>query len=58
MGEVRNEYMVSIGKPEEKRPLERSRRRSEHNIKIDSGLFAFWTFPSSFILKNTKECKV
>ena len=35
MGERRGVYRVLVGKPEGKRPLERSRRRWEDNIKID-----------------------
>jgi hypothetical protein len=35
MGEGRNVYRVSVGKPEGKRPLERPRRRWEDEIKMD-----------------------
>ncbi|KAJ4445522.1 hypothetical protein ANN_12202 [Periplaneta americana] len=35
MGESRNAYRVSVGKPEGKRPLGRPRRRWEDNIKMD-----------------------
>jgi hypothetical protein len=35
MGEERGVYRVLVGKPEEKRPLERPRCRWENNIKID-----------------------
>jgi hypothetical protein len=35
MGEGRNLYRVSVGKPEGKRPLERPRRRWEDGIKMD-----------------------
>jgi hypothetical protein len=35
MGEGRRVYRVLIGRPEEKRPLGRPRRRWEHNIKMD-----------------------
>jgi hypothetical protein len=35
MGEGRNVYRVLVGKPEGKRPLERSRRRWEDGIKMD-----------------------
>ena len=31
----RGEYRVLVGKPEGKRPLGRSRRRREDNIKVD-----------------------
>ena len=34
MGERRGVYRVLVGKPERKRPLRRSRRRREHNIKL------------------------
>jgi hypothetical protein len=32
MGELRNAYKMSVGKPEGKRPLERPRRKWEDNI--------------------------
>jgi len=35
MGERRGVYGVLVGKPEGKRPLGRSRRRWEDNIKMD-----------------------
>jgi hypothetical protein len=35
MGEKRNAYRLSVGKPEGKRPLGRPRRRWVDNIKID-----------------------
>jgi hypothetical protein len=35
MGERRGVYRVLVGKPEEKRPLGRPRRRWEDNIKMD-----------------------
>ena len=35
MGERRGVYRVLVGKPEGKRPLWRSRRRWEDNIKMD-----------------------
>jgi hypothetical protein len=35
MRERRGIYMVLVGKPEGKRPLERPRRRWEDNIKMD-----------------------
>ncbi|KAJ4441770.1 hypothetical protein ANN_11628 [Periplaneta americana] len=35
MGESRNAYRVLVGRPEEKIPLERPRRRWEDNIKLD-----------------------
>ena len=34
-GESKGVYRVLVGKPEGKRPLERSRRRLENNIKMD-----------------------
>jgi hypothetical protein len=36
MGEERGVYRVLVGKPEEKRPLGRPRRRWEDTIKMDS----------------------
>jgi hypothetical protein len=41
MGEGRNVYRVLVGKPEEKRPLERPRRRWEDGIKMDLGRIAW-----------------
>jgi hypothetical protein len=35
MGEGRGMYRVSVGKPDEKRPLRRPRCRWEDNIKLD-----------------------
>jgi hypothetical protein len=35
MGEVRKVYKVLVGKPEEKRPLGRPRRRWEDGIRMD-----------------------
>jgi hypothetical protein len=35
MGERRGVYRVLVGKPEEKRPLGRTRRRWKGNIKMD-----------------------
>jgi hypothetical protein len=35
MGEGRGVYRVLVGKPEGTRPLGRSRRRWEYNIKMD-----------------------
>jgi hypothetical protein len=37
MGERRNAYRILVGKPEEKRPLGRPRRRWEDNIKMNLG---------------------
>jgi hypothetical protein len=37
MGEGRGVYMVLVGRPEGKRPLGRSRRRWENDIKMDLG---------------------
>jgi hypothetical protein len=34
-GEKRNVYRILVGKPEGKRPLGRSRRRWEGNIRMD-----------------------
>jgi hypothetical protein len=35
MGETRNAYRILVGKPEERRPLGRPRRRCMDNIKMD-----------------------
>jgi hypothetical protein len=37
MGETRNVYRILVGKPEEKRPLGRPRRRFVDDIKMDLG---------------------
>jgi hypothetical protein len=37
MGKGRDVYRVLVGKPEDKRPLERRRRSWEDNIKMDLG---------------------
>jgi hypothetical protein len=37
MGEKRNVYRLLVGKPEEKRPLGRPRRRWMGNIRMDLG---------------------
>jgi hypothetical protein len=37
MGEGRNVYRVSVGKPEGRRTLERPRRRWEDGFKMDLG---------------------
>jgi hypothetical protein len=37
MGERKGAYRVLVGKPEERRPLGRPRRRWEDNIKMDLG---------------------
>jgi hypothetical protein len=35
MGEVRGAHYILVGRPEERRPLGRPRRRWEDNIKMD-----------------------
>jgi hypothetical protein len=35
MGEMRNAYIILVGKPEEKRPAGKPKHRSEDNIKMD-----------------------
>jgi hypothetical protein len=35
MGEKRNAYMLSVGKPDGRRPLGRPRRRWVNNIRMD-----------------------
>jgi hypothetical protein len=41
MGEKRNTYRLSVGKPEGKRPLGRPRRRWVDNIRMDLGEIAW-----------------
>jgi hypothetical protein len=47
MGEMRNSYEISSGKPEEKSPLRRPRCKWEYNIKVDHREIGFggvdWT---------------
>jgi hypothetical protein len=42
MGERRGAYRASVGKPEGWRPLGRSRRRWEDNIKMDLREVGWW----------------
>jgi len=42
MGESRGIYRVLVGKPEQKRPLGRLRRRREDNIKMDLQELGCW----------------
>jgi hypothetical protein len=42
MGEERKFYKVFVGKPEGKRPLERSRRMWEDWIRMDLREISFW----------------
>jgi len=37
MGEKRNVYKTMVRKPEEKRPLDKCRRRREKDVKTDTG---------------------
>jgi hypothetical protein len=48
MGAKRGVYRVSVGKPEEKRPLGSPRHRWEYNINIEDRYF----FPSIFIIDH------
>jgi hypothetical protein len=34
MAEMRNAYKILVGKPERERPLRRSRRRWEYNVRM------------------------
>ena len=43
MGEERGVYRVSVGKPEEKRPLGRPRRRWVDNIRTGLQEMCIWT---------------
>jgi hypothetical protein len=42
MGEERKLYEVLVGKPEERRPLGRPRRRWEDGIRMDLGETGWW----------------
>jgi hypothetical protein len=42
MGDRRDVFRVLVGKPEGKRPLKRSRRRWEYNIKMDLSGSRIW----------------
>jgi hypothetical protein len=41
MGEVRVAYNILVGRPEERRPLGRPRRRWDDNIKMDLRVIGF-----------------
>jgi hypothetical protein len=41
MGEVRGAHIILVGRPEERSPLGRPRRRWEDNIKMDLGKIGF-----------------
>jgi hypothetical protein len=41
MGEVRGAYNIVVGRPEERRPLGKPRRRWEDNIKMDLAEIGF-----------------
>jgi hypothetical protein len=47
MGEGRGVYRILVGKPEDKRPLGRPRRRWEDNIKV--GLTEIWIDRANWI---------
>jgi hypothetical protein len=47
MGELRNAYNILVGNTEGQRPLERSRRRWEDNIRLDLNPGGSWEFLSS-----------
>jgi hypothetical protein len=60
MGEVRGAYNILVGRPEGRRPLGRSRRRWEDNIKMDLREIGFgdvdwihWTQDTWRALVNT-----
>jgi hypothetical protein len=42
MGEKRNACRIFAGKPEEKRPLRRPKRRQEYNVKVALRLVWYW----------------
>jgi hypothetical protein len=51
MGESRDSYRVLVGKPEERRPLRRPRRRWEDNIKMDLREVEFGAWTGSIWLR-------
>jgi hypothetical protein len=54
MGEMRNEFNISVRKPEGKRPLGRTRRRWEDNIKMNLGEIV-WEFVDWMHLAKDSE---
>jgi hypothetical protein len=51
MGEKRIVYRALVGKPEEKRPLGRPRRRWEYNIKFDLQELEWGVWSKSSLLR-------
>jgi len=54
MREMKGESRVLMGKPEGKRPFDRTRRRWEYNIKMDFAAVAFGSTPCKFLPVNSR----
>jgi hypothetical protein len=57
MGEVRDAYNILVGKPEERRPLGRPRRRWEDNIKVDFGEIGFGYVDWIHLAQERDRCR-
>jgi hypothetical protein len=55
MAEMKNAYIILVGKPEGKRPLGRRRRRWEDDIKwiLGNGIGKMWIGGLSLTILNT-----
>jgi hypothetical protein len=54
MGEMRNAYKNLIGKPEGNRPLEKTRRRREANIRMEKWVVRMWTESIWFRIRTSE----
>jgi hypothetical protein len=58
LGETRNVYKNLVGKPEEKRPLGRPRRRWENNIIMNLGEIAWKIVDWILLAEDRDKCQV
>ena len=58
MEEGRSAFIILTGKPTGKRPLDRSRRRWEDNIRMDLKKICINVFILLRILQSTCECSI
>jgi hypothetical protein len=58
MGEGRNVYRFSVGKPEGKRPLERPMCRREDGIKMDLRKIGWGIVQLIHLAEETDRCRV